>query len=104
MRKGYDVFLAEPGQGEAVRCRVCGTICQPVRRTTEPVGDASRRIAVVAQRPAGPDRLVCPHVGKHWHDQALDLMLAIERMPNPTLAEVMRGSLASLLQEHGIQA
>lgn len=97
--KNLDVFYENPGKVEQHVCRVCGTVCDVKRNVMGPTGWAEG----MAKRAHLHDRFSCPYTSKDWHDQAAELVEAIEETPSPRVAALMRQDLQDLLRAHGIQ-
>jgi hypothetical protein len=95
---GYDTFFLEPDTVEGMRCKVCSAQCEVERSLTGPTGSAEAS----AGRGHWHDEFSCPYRGKPWHEQALRLVLEIERTPSKRLAELMRLDLDELLHENGL--
>jgi hypothetical protein len=95
-RKGYDVFFTKPDEQEAMYCKVCNTLCQVERSLTGPTG----YIEAMGGRGHWHDQFTCPNSGKPWHEQALELILAIESTPSKRVARLMRLDLNDLLRKH----
>jgi hypothetical protein len=95
---GYDFFALDPGTRGEVHCRVCGSKCDVERNVYGPTGWA----AAMAKKYRYHDAFKCPHSGKKWHDQALELAQAIEKMPSKRVVELMQLDLQDLLKQHGL--
>ena len=46
------------------------------------------------------DKFVCPHTDEPWHENALQLVIAIDETPSKRLADLMRADLHDILNEH----
>jgi len=99
MLVGYDIFYTKPGSTDEMYCLVCNTMCNVKRNTYGPANFAS----AVARRYDYYDVFICPHAEEEWHEQALQLVLAIEEMPSKRVAALMRQDLEDLLAENGIE-
>jgi len=95
--KGYDIFHFKPDTVDEMHCKVCGTICLVERNVTGPTGFAE----AMAKRSHLHDVFNCPNSGIPWHEQALELVLEIEKTPSKRLAELMRLDLEEILKPHG---
>jgi hypothetical protein len=96
--KGYDLFYTEPDSELEMRCQVCGTICDVVRSVTGPTSMAE----AMAKRGHWHDVFSCPHSSEPWHEQALQLVIAIEESPSKRLIALMRQDLEDILREQGL--
>jgi hypothetical protein len=96
-RKGYDVFFSEPERLDEINCKVCGSLCRVERDVLSPTGWAE----AMTERGHWHDYFYCPHRDQPWHEQALELVLAIENTPSKRIAELMRLDLEDLLKEQG---
>ncbi len=94
--KGYDCFIADTDSEHAVQCRVCGTTCDVERNVNGPTSFTS----ALAKSARLHDLHRCPHANTVWHEQALNLVLEIEKTPSKSIAQIMRRDLEELLQEH----
>lgn len=97
--KGYDQFYEEPNDVAEHTCLVCGTVCEAVRERMGPRG----HIEAMSNSSALHDYFYCPHGGKEWHEQARELLQAIEEMPSKRVAALMKLDLEDILVEHGIR-
>ncbi len=97
--KGYDSFDEKPGVVQEHVCQVCHSTCLVNRNVMGPTGWAES----MAKRGHLHDWFHCPHAQKEWHEQALQIVLAIEETPSKSVAELMHKDLAELLAEHGLQ-
>lgn len=96
--KGYDLFFTEPDSVEEMCCKVCGTVCEVERSMTGPTGWAE----AVAKRGHWHDEYRCPHSSQPWHEQALRLVIEIEKSPSKRLIELMRKDLEEILKAQGL--
>ena len=55
----------------------------------------------MARRDHWHDKFTCPHLEEAWHEQALELVQAIENTPSKRLAELMRLDLEDILRDNG---
>ena len=99
MHKRYDRFYTEPGSSEEINCSVCGTKCNVERNIYGP----SSWLCAMAKNYSYHDIFTCPHAGKEWHKQALDLILAIKETPSKRVVQLMKLDLEDLLRENGVQ-
>jgi hypothetical protein len=99
MMKGYDVFFENPGEVQERSCQVCGSICEVKRDQMGPTG----WIEALGKRAHLHDYFSCPHSGQKWHEQALEIVLAMEETPSKRVAALMRQDLIDLLVENGIK-
>lgn len=95
--KGYDVFFETPGAVGERTCLVCGTVCHVERNRVGPISWAGAMGKVEKEH----DYFSCPHIRQEWHEQALELVQAIEQMPSKRVAALMQQDLVELLSEHG---
>lgn len=93
---GYDAFVTEPGTKESVLCHVCNSECEVTRGAHGPTSFAS----AMAKKHREHDFFVCPHADAAWHEQALDLVTAIEESPSKRVAQLMQQDLDELLAAH----
>jgi hypothetical protein len=96
LEKGYSYFVTDPGTEDKVECRVCGTVCDVRRDVYGPTSWAT----ALASDLKDHDAFVCPHADEDWHDQALELVHAIEDTPSKRVAELMKLDLEDILCEH----
>lgn len=97
--KGYDVFFESPGAVQEHACLVCGTTCLVERNKVGPTG----WVAAAAKKVVEHDYFYCPNKSQPWHEQALELVQAIEETPSKRIAALMQMDLAELLKENGIE-
>lgn len=95
--KGYDVFYETPGAVAQRTCQVCGAKCRVEHDRLGPTGWA----AALGKSNALHDYFYCPNAGQAWHEQALELVQAIESTPSKRIAALMQQDLIDLLKEHG---
>lgn len=95
--KGYDVFYEAPGTVGERTCLVCGTVCNLEKNRVGPTSWAG----AIGKIDKVHDYFFCPYLGQEWHDQALELVQAIESMPSKRVAALMQQDLVELLAEHG---
>ncbi len=93
---GYDFFISEANCGEDCHCRMCGTKCRATRNIFGPTGF----ISAMAKRFTYHDEFVCPHTDEAWHEQGLQLVIAIHETPSKRLAELMKADLEDLLRDN----
>lgn len=96
LERGYSYFVTDPGTEDQVECRVCGTVCDVTRDVYGPTSWATAGASSFKCH----DAFVCPHADEGWHDQALELVHAIEDMPSKRVAELMKLDLEDLIREH----
>ena len=94
--KGFDIFIAEPNSREDKFCRVCNSRCKSTRDVFGPTGFVS----AMANKIRDHDKFVCPHTDEPWHENALQLAIAIDETPSKRLADLMRADLHDILNEH----
>jgi hypothetical protein len=97
---GYDCFITAPGEFEEKHCLICNTLCHVHRGIPETENFAM----FLAQKNRLSDSFFCPNSGKEWHNQAVELNLALTRNSNPEEANVMKKNLDRILAEHGLSA
>jgi hypothetical protein len=95
-RKGYDLFLTDPGSVKEMYCHVCHNQCKVTRNVYGPTSF----VAAMAKKYRYHDVFECPHRDEEWHEQALRIVLAIEESPSKRIAELMKLDLEDLLREH----
>jgi hypothetical protein len=98
MMKGYDIFYENPGEIQERTCQVCGSIRDVKRDRMGSTGWAEG----LAKRAHLHDYFRCPHAGEDWHEQALNIVMAIEETPSKRLAALMQQDLIDLLTENDI--
>ncbi|MFQ5913345.1 MAG: hypothetical protein ACE5JS_09190 [Nitrospinota bacterium] len=96
--KGFDFFIAEAGSKGEYHCGVCNTKCEVKRNVYGPTTFAE----AMAKTFRYHDLFVCPHRDEKWHEQALNLVQAIEETPSRRVAQLMAQDLEDLLRENGI--
>lgn len=94
--RNYDMFFEKPGEITEKTCLVCGSTCEVKRGQLGPTS----WIGAVSHRAVLHDYFYCPHADQVWHQQALELVLAIENTPSKRLAELMKLDLEDLLREN----
>lgn len=97
--KGYDYFVVEPASVEVMHCSVCQTACRVERNVYGPTSFAT----AMAKDFRLHDIFVCPFADTPWHEQALQLVVAIEETPSKRVAQLMQQDLAELLHEQNLQ-
>lgn len=94
--RDYDIFYTPPDTVETMYCKVCGTQCKAERSLTNPTGFAE----AMAHRGHWHDEFTCPYRNQRWHEQALELVLEMERTPSNRLAHLIRLDLQDILDKH----
>ena len=92
--KGYDLFFAAPGEVEQIACRVCRTTCAVHRDRYGPTGFAAAMGGLSCQH----DLFECPNKDLSWHEQALRLVIELEKTPSPRIAALMKKDLEEILR------
>lgn len=92
IKEGYR--WTSPGQLKSARCRVCGARCTIARNVLGPTCFAE----ALAKRSTLHDRVACPHGGSDWHNRAFRLRRAMEEMPSPRVAALMKKDLEELVK------
>jgi hypothetical protein len=95
--KGYDDFFETLGTIDKRFCQVCGTECTVKRDQLGYISWAGE----MGKIKVAHDYFYCPNFKQSWHEQALELVLAIEKMPSKRVAELMQLDLVELLGVHG---
>ncbi len=96
--KGFNSFYTVPGEVESMNCKVCGAVCE-VKRS---VFGATSWAEAAAKSGHVHDHFYCPHSGRRWHEQALELVEQMVLSPSKRLRELMWQDLLDLLKENGI--
>ena len=96
--KNYDTFFETPGSTQEKQCRVCGALCKVERDRSGPTSWA----AAMGKIETEYDYFICPNINRPWHEQALELVKAIEATPSKRVAELMKEDLMDLLREQGL--
>ena len=93
--KGYDMFFTNTDSKDGMRCKICGQSCEVDRGVNGPTsfGGAMKGIDRLH------DRFTCPNHGEPWHEQALDLFMAIEKHPSPSIKRIMEGDLKKIIKK-----
>ena len=91
--KGYDFFIASPGEMDEMKCKVCNSTCIVSRDQLGPTSFAS----ALANQEALHDEFKCPNADKMWHQAALELIKAIEATPSKRIANLMQLDLDDIL-------
>lgn len=94
--KDYDIFFTEPDTVDEMYCKVCGARCKIERSVTDPTSLAE----AMAHLGHWHDTFFCPHSGKPWHEDALELVQQIDATPSKRLASLMSRDLEDILKEH----
>ncbi|MCY7333731.1 MAG: hypothetical protein LH649_14000 [Pseudanabaena sp. CAN_BIN31] len=94
--KGYDFFITKPNANETFDCNVCSTECDVKRN----VDGFSGFIAAMARLSEIHDEFTCPNVNQEWHEQAVRLLMEIEKTPSKRIAALLKLDLEELLEEH----
>lgn len=92
---GYDYFTSAPGEVESMLCRVCAEKMQVRRNVNGPTGFAE----AIAGSKHLHDAFACPNSGHDWHDQAIELMEAIDETPSRTIADLIKAELKQVVRE-----
>ena len=98
--KGYDVFFSEPSKVGEMTCRVCGAKCDVRRGVSGPTSVA----AAMGKLSAVHDCYSCPRSQEPWHDEALELVRAIDESHSPSLQALMQKDLDDLLAKHPLSS
>ncbi len=81
VHRGYELFMPDPGTVEEMECKVCGSVCDVKRGVIGPTsfGEA------MGKGSHWHDEFRCPNRDESWHQQALEVLMAIEKSPSPSL-------------------
>ena len=83
---GYDSFFEKPGEVQERFCQVCGAKCDVLRDQLGPTSWAG----AMAGKSTPHDHFFCPNSDEEWHEQAIELVQAIEETPSKRIAELMK--------------
>jgi hypothetical protein len=90
---GWDHFILDPGEAEAMSCRVCGEVTEVVRNIPRRPG----YISFLGGMAADHDLFLCRHRDEAWHRQALDLMMMAEKTPSRTIQQELEKEVQTVL-------
>jgi len=91
---GWDFFSPDPGKEESMNCRACGEIMDVTRNVDGPRGWAS----AMSGRKSLHDAFVCPHAGRGWHDQLIELLKLIRDTPSQKIADMLQEEVDQVKQ------
>ncbi len=94
--RGYDLFIEKPNSGRTFFCNICGkkTVVEKSIPYPSSFADAfSKKLDL-------HDVYKCPHINEKWHDNAFELVQAIEKTPSKRIAELMKQDLYDILKEN----
>lgn len=95
------MFIKEPNTFEAIRCRICGSVCKVERNALGPTCYAEG----ICGRNRLHDRFECPHIGEVWHNRCMIQYKALKTTGDSALTELARRDLLSMASENaGTQA
>ena len=94
MRSGYGLFFAESGNKKSRDCNVCGS-----KMDVENYHGPTSWGGAMAGEKRACKRLVCPHIKKDWHEQAVDIMMEEERTKSPTLKRLLSQDVANIVRD-----
>jgi len=92
---GYDVFFPPPGKYETMHCQVCGSECSVERDCEGPISMAS----AMSGNKYKHDRFTCPHSGKTWHENAIELIKEFHNTKSKRLREIIKNDIHDELDE-----
>jgi hypothetical protein len=92
--KGYDLFFTAPGEVGEMACKVCRTTCTVHRDRYGPTGF----VAAMGGLNRKHDLFECPNKELRWHEQALRLVIELEKTPSRRLAALMKKDLEEILR------
>jgi hypothetical protein len=91
--KGYDLFFTAPGEMGEMACKVCGTTCTVHRDRYGPTSF----VAAMGGLSCKHDLFECSHKELSWHEQALRLVIELEKTPSPRIAALLKKDLEKIL-------
>ena len=91
--KGYDLLFTAPGEVGEMACKVCGTTCTVDKNCYGPTGFAAAMGGLSCKH----DLFECPNKDFRWHEQALRLVIELEKTPSPRIAALMKKDLEEIL-------
>lgn len=95
--KGIDSFDYKPGEVNVMWCQACGAVCEVDRNVMGPTGYAE----AMGRRGHLHDYFYCPNSGRPWHDQAVELLEALEETPSNSLKQLIRKDLEEIKAKNG---
>lgn len=96
--KGYGFFITEPNAYKSLECNICGAEYLVERNLPAKSGF----ISAMARMDKPRDEFSCPNLEKEWHEQAVQLVMEIEKTPSKRLAQLMQQDLEDVLNENKI--
>lgn len=96
---GYDYLTTVPSTFKMHFCRVCHTRCEILRSQ---FGATSFTAAVMGDF-EWYDAFVCPYADWPWHNKAMDLLMAIDRVTDAKTAQCLIRALDQVLRENGLK-
>ena len=92
--KGYELFFTTPGEVGEMTCKVCRATCTVQRDRYGPTGFAAAMGGLSRKH----DLFECPNKDLSWHEQALRLVIELEKTPSPRIAALMKKDLEEILR------
>jgi hypothetical protein len=94
--QGYGFFITEPNAYKSLECNICGVECLVERNLPAKSGF----ISAMARMDKPRDEFSCPNLEEEWHEQAVQLVMEIEKTPSKRIAHLMQQDLEDLLHEN----
>jgi hypothetical protein len=82
---GWDSFSPDPGKTDHMQCNVCLAEMDVQRNVIGPTSWAG----AMARSNRRHDRFTCPHTGKGWHNQALEIRKSAKDTPSKIVFEAL---------------
>ncbi len=94
--KGDGVYFKACGETDDVYCTVCGALCNVNPKQYGPAG----YIAAMGGHKSMHDVFTCPHGNSTWHTQAVSLKRSIDKLPDSSVADLLRREIQILVNSH----
>jgi len=92
MNKGYGVFFDFEHSKD---CNVCGTKLN-IEKNYEGYTSWAGAMSNVKHKCS---RLMCPHIKKEWHEQAVEIILESEKTSSPSLKKILDKDVKSVVRK-----
>lgn len=93
--KGYDIFFPDRDVKDGIVCKVCGVMCDVKRNVNGPTGFAE----AMGKGSHWHDQFTCPNREEPWHQQALEVLMEMEKNPSPSLKKIMGKDLKDIIKK-----
>ena len=93
--KGYDMFFPNKDVKDGIECKVCGVMCDVKRGVYGPTSFAS----AMGKSGRRHDIFTCPNREEAWHQQALEVLMEMEKNPSPSLKKIMGKDLKDIVKK-----